>query len=191
MSYTTYITEAIVCGGEDTNTADRSFLLFTREAGMLYASAKSVRREESKHRYALQECSHARVTLVRGKGGWRVTGAEPIANFYALAETREARAFLRNTLLLLRRVLRGEVPHPEIFDDVIEAVRASGGIEPRALESVLTLRTLHTLGYVPPDKRYEHLIGGSFPDGAVDGLGKDLEDVCRKTNDRALTESHL
>lgn len=191
MSYTTYITEAIVCGGEDTNTADRSFLLFTREAGMLYASAKSVRREESKHRYALQEFSYARVTLVRGKGGWRVTGAEPIANFYALAETRAARSFLRNIVLLLRRVLRGEVPHPEIFDDVTEAVKTSGDHEPHVLESVLTLRTLHTLGYVSPDKRYEHLIGGLFPHRAVAELDREAEEACRRANQRALTESHL
>lgn len=55
---------------------------------MLYASAKSVREERSKQRYALQEFSHARVTLVRGRSGWKVTGAEAIADLYALAETR-------------------------------------------------------------------------------------------------------
>ena len=88
MAYQTYITEAIVCGSYDSNTSDRSFLLFAREAGMIYAHAKSVREERSKQRYALQVCSHVRVTLIRGKSGWKIAGVEPQQNLYALATTR-------------------------------------------------------------------------------------------------------
>ena len=121
MAYQTYITEAIVCGSFDNQTSDRLFQLFTREGGMVYAHAQSVREERSKHRYALQVCAHARVTLVHGKRGWRVTGAEPLHNFYFLTQTREARAFVRNILLLLRRVVQGETAHEKIFDDVVYA----------------------------------------------------------------------
>lgn len=54
MAYETYTTEALVCGTFNRNTADRSYLLFTREAGMLYADARSVREERSRQRYALR-----------------------------------------------------------------------------------------------------------------------------------------
>lgn len=191
MSYKTYITEALVVKAEDSNTADRSFLLFTREAGMLYASAKSVRKEESKHRYALQECSHAKVTLVRGKSGWRVTGAEPLRNFYTSAQTRETRSFLRNAILLLRRVMHGDTPHPEIFDDVISACEHGDEHDHRKLEAVLALRVLHTLGYVAPEASYGHLLHGTFPHRAVSTLSPELEMLCRKAKERALIESQL
>ena len=70
MSYQTYITDAVVVGSYASNTADKSYLLFTKRAGMLYATARSVREERSKQRYALQDFSHITVTLVKGKGGW-------------------------------------------------------------------------------------------------------------------------
>ena len=52
MAYVTYTTLALVCGTFDQKTSDRSYMLFTREAGMLFASARSVREERSKQRYA-------------------------------------------------------------------------------------------------------------------------------------------
>ena len=88
MAYQTYITEALVCGSIDNHSADRSFLLFTREAGMVYAHAKSVREERSKQRYALQVCSHIRATLIRGKSDWKIAGVDPLQNFYAQTTTR-------------------------------------------------------------------------------------------------------
>jgi recombinational DNA repair protein (RecF pathway) len=191
VSYKTYITEALVCGASDSNTADRSFLLFTRDAGMLYASAKSVRKEESKHRYALQECSHAKVTLVRGKSGWKVTGAEPIQNFYSATETREVRSFLRNTIILLRRVMHGETPHPEVFDDVISACEKSHDYPSTKLESILALRILSTLGYIAPQEEYNQLLGATFPHELVGTFGTETEKHCRTAIDHALLESQL
>lgn len=191
MAYKTYITEALVCGAYDSNTADRSFLLFTRDAGMLYAQAKSVRKEESKHRYALQECSHARVTLVRGKSGWRVTGAEPIQNFYSATRTREVRSFLRNTILLLRRVLHGETPHPEIFDDVIVACQRAHDHHHGNLESILTLRVLNALGYIAPAPEYARFLGESLPYDELGVFEAVDEKECRIAIERALLESQL
>lgn len=191
MAYTTYITEALVCGASDSNTADRSFLLFTREAGMVYAGAKSVRKEESKHRYALQECSHARVTLVRGKSGWKVTGAEPIQNFYALSETREVRHFLRNVILLLRRTIHGEVPHPEIFDDVISTCESIHKDPLLKLEDILALRVLSALGYIAPSPDYDMYLGGMFPYEHLHALDAVTTKHCRDAVEKALTQSQL
>jgi recombinational DNA repair protein (RecF pathway) len=190
MAYQTYITEAIICGKYDSHSADRSFLLFTREAGMLYAHAKSVREERSKQRYALQECSHVRATLVRGKSGWKITGAEPIQNLYALTTTREGRAFLRNIILLLRRVIHGETAHSSIFDDVIKAA-AHASHHPARLEQVVLLRILHGLGYVAPHPSYEHMLHCELPldtlESITDSEGKGFKEIIEK----ALIESQL
>ena len=191
MSYQTYITEAIVSGSWDRNTADKSILLFAREAGMVYVQAKSVRKEESKQRYALQDAFHVRVTLIRGKNGWKVSGAEPQKSLYAQSDSRESRAFLRDTLLLLRRLMKGEVPHEEIFDDVLLVLSRTSAFPLRPLKAALFMRIVHALGYVAPQASYGTLLEGEFPFELVttmsEGVVADLERVIEE----ALTHSQL
>ena len=191
MAYQTYITEAIVCGSRASNTSDGVFLLFTRDAGMIHAHARSVREEKSKHRYALQPFSYLRTTLVRGKGGWRIIGTEPIKNFYSETTTREARSFLRNTTILLRRVIRGEIAYPEIFDDIICANTYSNNQNPEKLEKVLFLRTLNALGYVMPQPPYESLLTSEVPYDDVNDLSAEITDKCDDVVEYALQQSQL
>ena len=122
MSYQTYTTEALVCGGYNRNTADKSFLLFTKTAGMIYATARSVREERSKQRCALQEFSRVRVSLIKGKTGWRVGSVEVKQNDYALAFDREARGSVVMLYKMLRRFIHGEEASPELFDFCIESL---------------------------------------------------------------------
>src|SRR6056297_1890561 len=91
MAYVTYTTDALVCGTFDRNTADRSYRLFTRELGMLYADARSARKENSKQRQALQDFSLIRVSLVKGKGGWKIGSVTEVKNYYACAINQAAR----------------------------------------------------------------------------------------------------
>ena len=191
MAYQTYITEAVVCGVMNSQTSDRSYLLFTREAGMVYAHAQSVREERSKHRYSLQECSYLRVTLVRGKSGWRVTGAEPIANFYARAHSREARAFIRNILILIRRFIQGETAHERIFDEVVFTCMRADEYIPAKLEILLSLRILHSLGYIAENEDLRPLIQDSIETVPVDSLSPDREKQCAALIANALSLSHL
>lgn len=191
MSYPTYITEALVCGSFDSKTSDKSFLLFTKEAGMLYAHAKSVREERSKQRYALQVCSHIRATLIRGKSGWKIAGVEPMQNLYAITESREARAFLRNIILLLRRVIHGETVYTEIFDDVISACMQAGKYSHTKLESVLSLRLLHALGYVAPEPAYNKFLHCAMPYDMVKSLSELEEQKCKEAVAHALMQSQL
>ncbi len=189
--YQTYITEALVCGSYDSNTADRSFLLFTKEAGMIYASAKSVREERSKQRYALQECSHIRATLVRGKSGWKIAGVEAIQNLYTLAETREARTLVRNSIRLLRRVIHGETVHEAIFQDVIEVCNQAKNHSHTRLEYVLALRILHTLGYIAPQTSYEKFLHGPIAYELIQDISDEIERICCEAIEHALLQSQL
>ena len=191
MSYQTYITEALVCGSGNSKTADRSFLLFTREMGMVYAHARSVREERSKHRYALQDCSHIRVSLVRGKGGWKITGAESIQNLYMNAPSRDARIFLRNTVLLLRRIIHGETQYAEIFDDVMCAWLWIDRCAHEKLETVLFLRILHALGYIAPHEEYRQFLHCALPHDRIRALSNEDMEYCKQTVAHALLESHL
>lgn len=184
-----YITDALVCTAKDSNTSDRSYLLFTKDAGMLWANAKSVREERSKHRYALQEFSLIRASLVRGKSGWRITGTEPITNLYFETTSREARTLVRNIIRLLRRFLHGESPVPRVFEDVV-ASRALAEAKADTLETVFTLRMLHELGYVAADTR-EHIIEAETLAHAYEAAEVDIAKRSEKIIADALAVSHL
>ncbi len=191
MAYQTYITEALVCGNFDHQTSDRSFLLFTRDAGMLLAHAKSVREERSKHRYALQICSYIRVTLVRGKSGWRITGTEAISNVYNAMRSREGRAFLRNTIVLMRRVMHGESAHTEIFDDIMHALLSTEKYDSAELELILSIRILHALGYVAPDPLFTHLLHTPLEYAFAQTLTPEVRVATKKAIEHALMQSQL
>ncbi len=191
MAYQTYITEALICGSRASNTSDRSYLLFTREAGMLYATAKSVREERSKQRFALQEFSYVRATLIHGKAGWRFAGVEPIACLYALTDTREARTYIRNIVRLLRRTMHGETPHPRMFDDVLRALTDLQGDAFEARELVLSLRILDVLGYIAPDPGYAALLAHNDVGSSAHVLTPEVAEIVKKAIDHALTESQL
>jgi recombinational DNA repair protein (RecF pathway) len=150
VSYTTYTTQALVCGSFDQGTSDKSFLLFTREAGMLFATARSVREEVSKQRHALQDFSRIRVSLVKGKTGWRVGSVESLKNDFSLAQNREVRGSVVAFYRLLRRYIRGEEVSSELFDFAVLALdKMTTQIPDRKfLDLYVQIKVLEMLGYV-------------------------------------------
>ena len=150
MAYLTYTTETIVCGTFNRNTADRSYLLFTREAGMLYAEARSVREERSRQRMSLQDFSYVRVSLVKGKSSWKIGSIEPRENFFMNAGDKAARGSVVASTKFLRRFYGGEEPLPLLFDYVKDALTllAQDIAQRELLEKIIQSRILFELGYV-------------------------------------------
>ena len=150
MAYVTYTTQAIVCGTYDRNTFDRSYRLFTRELGMLYANARSVRKESSLQRMALQDFSLIKVSLVKGKGGWKIGSVTEVKNYYGHAIDKEARGSVVKIMRLIRRFLAGEETHIELFDECIAALELFAGAltDRTCYEQVYTQRILAQLGYI-------------------------------------------
>jgi len=150
MAYVTYTTEALVCGTQNRNTSDRTYLLFTREAGMLFATARSAREERSKQRYALQDFSLVRVSLVKGKTGWRVGSIAAQQNYYHQSTDKYARGSIVAVCRLLRRFVRGEESNTQLFDYTIAALDELVNDTPdrQFVELVAQLHILGFLGYV-------------------------------------------
>lgn len=190
MSYQTYTTEAIVCGTRDSYTSDRSYLLFTKDAGMLWASARSVRMEKSKQRFALQDFSIIRISLIKGKGGWRVGSVEAISNPFMEARERSCRTGVVALTKLLRRFVQGEEAHPAIFQDAVTAlscIAVAEGADIVDLQDQFTLRMLNTLGYIAPHDSYRDLILSADPWSVPQSLCANG----KKAIEQALTASHL
>ncbi len=194
MSYQTYITEALICGSYDNNTADKSFLLFTKTAGMIYATARSVREERSRQRFALQDFSVITVSLIKGKTGWRIGSVQSEGNLFAEAGTRAVRGSIVRVCKLLRRFVAGEEPNPLLFDEVMlglsHLVRVSI-IHRTLLEEVLVARLLYSLGYIAQSS--ELLLVFDTPLGTLleQPLGVDLLPLLKSVTDKATTASHL
>jgi recombinational DNA repair protein (RecF pathway) len=153
MAYSTYTTEAIVCGTHNRQTTDRSFLLFTRDGGMLYAEARGVRRERSKQRPALQDFSRIRVSLIHGKAGWRIGSVESLQNYYADAVDRAARGSVVALVKVVRRFARGEEPMVAVYDYIVAALALLA--QPSSVrlffDTYVQVHFLALLGYVAID----------------------------------------
>lgn len=190
MAYATYTTDALVCGNKDSYTSDRSYLLFTRTLGMLWARARSVREERSKQRYALQDFSIVRVSLVKGKIAWRIGSVEAISNPFMECQKRSSRTGVVETVRLLRRFVQGEEPCASIYEDAVFAlscIAVADEDDLLNLQNQFALRTLHTLGYIALHDSYRELIESLDPWS----LPQEISPQATRAIEQALSASHL
>ncbi|HEY9582996.1 MAG TPA: recombination protein O N-terminal domain-containing protein [Candidatus Paceibacterota bacterium] len=128
MAHKIHTTSAFIIAERPSGEANKLLTLFTRELGLLHASARSVREVRSKLRYNLSLYSRSRVSLVQGREYWIITGAE------------ESSGDISPTMAtLLLRFLGAHEPQVEIFDEIVSGRRP---------ERELTLKILDILGYV-------------------------------------------
>ena len=188
-----YTTDALVCGSFDRNAADKSYLLFTESLGMVYATARSAREERSRQRFALQDFSFVRVSLVKGKGGWRVGSVVAQENVFQSAIDRDTRGRVIRIVRVLRRFVSGEEPAGDLYTLTAAALRALGAnhlTHPDAFVDAVTFRMLYQLGYIAP--RAEH-----YPilTGPIHTLDRDIPSAqlraIRTAIEKAATASQL
>ncbi len=139
MAIDKYTTKAFVLNEYEQGEADKVFKLFTREFGVLFALAKSVRKLESKLRFHIQKTKEINVTLVKGKELWRLTGVE------AMEEMHKESA---SVCLLIERFVRGEIPQRKLFDHMEEYLLLSESSLPKDVATLtLYFVCLVDLGY--------------------------------------------
>lgn len=152
-----HVTEGLVLGKRGLGEANVGISLLTEDLGLVRASARSARLGRSKLRYGLEPLTLARFSLVRGRHEWRLTGVEHINRLAPSA------AHGRISSLLLRLVA-GEEPHPALFADVKNGflLLASQNSQTEAVETVLVLRILSHLGYLPQSAALAPFIEAQF-----------------------------
>jgi DNA repair protein RecO len=190
-----YRTEGIILKSNSDGESNKYFRVFTRELGLIGATAKSVRQEKSKLRFGLQEYSQSLLSIVRGKDVWRIVNAVPEMNiFEELAAKPDARIAAARMLSLLRKLLAGEEKHAELYDLTAGALsflerEQLTGQELAAVQLLFALNTLSFLGY-----------GESYPETRIsktgwtkDVVGKFIPEIpnARKKVEQALAATHL
>lgn len=162
MAHHIYHTRGIILGSVPIGESNRFYKIFTEELGLIGTSAQSVRKEESKLRYVLQDLSFINVDLVRGKEVWRITSAGEEASFPTLkSDTVRLKLFAR-TCALLARLIHGEGREDELFKDLLGELNflehtAIPAELTLSFETLATLRSLVWLGYLDPEN-YERFL---------------------------------
>ncbi len=163
-----YHTSGFILGSNASGEANRAFRIFTKDLGLVKASAQGVRHLKSKLRYSLHDFSFCELSLVRGKELWRVTGASKHINIYeALRSNPEMLAVFARVFALLERLLSGEEKNTVLFDYLSEAIRfaLSKKQSPelvRNFEYILVLRVLSSLGYLGTSPETSLFVGSPY-----------------------------
>ncbi len=143
-----YSTRAIVLARRPLAEANILLVLLTDLLGLVMVRAQGLRKGSSKLAHALQTLSESNIMLVRGREGWRLTGAI-LQEAHAGKMTAAARARAARTAELLFRLVGGE-SHDEAFFSVyrafIEALPSLSEEQAEVAEILAALRILSALG---------------------------------------------
>ncbi|OGI91618.1 DNA repair protein RecO [Candidatus Nomurabacteria bacterium RIFCSPLOWO2_01_FULL_46_18] len=151
-----YHTEGIILSSRNFGEAEKYFSIFTKDLGMITASASGVRKMSSKLRFILQDFGYLNFDLVRGKDFWRLTSASKTGELENLCKRPEVFAVVSNISRLLKRLLPGEDANPALFADLVRGLSiletAASREEIQNAEVITVLRILANLGYIGGDK---------------------------------------
>ncbi len=189
-----YHTEGIILGSRNYGEAGKYYSIFTRDLGMVYASAQGVRKMSSKLRYIMQDFAYLKIDLVKGKDLWRVTSASKTCLLEDISKKPARLRVFANIARLLKRLLAGEDANEKLFQDVLRGLFVLEKIESsedlRNIEAILVLRILKNLGYIGEDKALDILVESPFEDSIIFEASKSRSKILSEIN-KALKETHL
>ena len=144
-----YHTEGIILGSKNFGETERYYSIFTKNLGMIYASAQGVRKMSSKLRFMLQDFAYLKIDLVQGKDFWRVTNVSKTNKLEQIAKQSEHFVVFFNIARLLKRLLAGVEPNPALFLDLLNGLfileKSETKEELHNIEVIIVLRILNNL----------------------------------------------
>lgn len=144
-----YTTRGIVLGRYPVKEAGESVVLLTEELGLVRARAEGLRRSGAKLAHALQTLTEVDATVLRGKEGWRLSGAVLVEPWFArLSPAARLRAGKRASLIL--RLVQGESAEGTLYGvyrDLLVALAEEPEDAHDAAELAATLAALSALGH--------------------------------------------
>ncbi len=143
-----YPSRAIVLARYPSGEANVSLILLTPEFGLVRARAQGLRKPGAKLASALQTLTECEAVLVRGKDGWRLSGAVLLENWARKLPGPAKERAGRITSLILRLV-RGETSDPTIFfvfNDFLTSLTELSEEHQELAEVVAALAILNDLG---------------------------------------------
>jgi len=195
--YHLYTTQAFILKSYPSGDANCLYLLFTKDFGLIRASAQGVRFLKSKLRHRLQEFNFLEVTLVRGKEYWRITNAGEEQNLFLDFKKQPAvLKILARVFNLLKRLLHGEEKNETLFAHLEETCRYFQSREVSLVEAVnveyiLVLRILHSLGYIGSSPDTLGFVETPFWTAELINQMSDFKNKALETINQSLLETQL
>ena len=193
-------TEGIILGSRNYGETGRYYSVFTRDLGMIHASAQGVRKIASKLRFVLQDFTYVKIDLVQGKDFWRVTSASKTNKLEQLSKNSGTFEVFFNIANLLKRLLAGIEPNKALFIDLINGLSILEKIEEkdparrlgdlRNTEAIIILRILNNLGYIGRNEILQNFVQSPFEENLIFEFSKSRPQVLYQIN-KALKETHL
>lgn len=194
MSHHIYTTPGFIVHSSPSGEAGKYFLLFTRDLGMIGATAAGVRLSKSKLRYYLQDYSYSLFSVVKGKEVWRITGAVEVEGVKDIL-VEDKKLYVR-ILSLLKRLLPGEEKHTDLY----ELIKSFYGFlaentltkeNSELVEYVTVLRMLDRLGYISGKEDFKSLLSDFSLHEQVLSEAMLMEDLIIEAINNGLKESQL
>ena len=188
-----YHTEGLILGSGNSGETGKYYSIFTRDLGMIYASAQGVRKISSKLRLILQDFTYVKIDFVKGKDFWRITSASKTNKLENLQNSEVLKVFV-SISKLLKRLLAGEDPNKELFVDLLHGLsvleKAETKEELRNIEAIIVLRILNNLGYIGGGELLKDFIKSPFEKDLIFKVSKNRSKILDYIN-KALKETHL
>lgn len=180
-----YTTPAFVVHSSPHGEAGKFLLLFTRDFGMIGATAQGIRLSQSKLRYHVQDSSFSNISVVRGKEVWRLTGAHEILH------SKNSILHLK-ILKLLRRLLQGEDKNERLFEIIEELYKTEvSESDFNEVECITVLRILNTLGYIRNSNEVEDILKDNTINSEVINNFRPKKSIILNIINSGLKESQL
>jgi DNA repair protein RecO len=181
-------------GSKNFGEAGKYYFIFTRDLGMITASAQGVRKMSSKLRYVLQDFVYIKIDLVQGKNIFRVTNAAKTNMLEQITKQPHTFEIFANIARLLKRLLAGIEPNEALFIDLLHGLSILEKVETkenfRNIEAIIVLQMLNNLGYIGENEILQNLIKSPFEENLVFEVSKNRTKVLHQIN-KALKETHL
>ncbi len=155
--YQKYTTLGFLVSSRASGEADRLYLFYTKDFGMVFASARSVRSAKSKLRPHIVAGARQSLTLLKSKNRWMLL--EAVAGEKLPQRSQEYKTFLK-LLTVLKTLAFGEERNESLFDSVSQAfeylLNTKSEKDLGAAECLAMIKILHALGYGEPKNLREY-----------------------------------
>ncbi len=164
--------------------------VLTEELGLVYARAQGLRNSRAKLAHALVTFAESDLTLVRGKEGWRVSGAVLYENWFARMRANDSRERAARVTGLVLRLVAGEVQETELFPTVIGFLQALSTLPPAAHDAAEVLAALRVLSALGLDAGEIPTSEAAFGEETLSQVGRERAQYISRVN-RGISASGL
>ena len=149
-----FTTDSFILDSREIGESNKFYRIFTKDLGLINATAQGVRGVKSKLKFALQDFSFAKISFVNGRDVWRITNAVPNENiFKVLLGDREKLIVFSNITSLVKKIVSGEERNKPLFDAICSSLSFLSRKNfvrkyIKEVECITVLRALHYLGHL-------------------------------------------